>query len=155
MPKKIKVQKKTVSKKADQNIYDGRQMIPADNVDADGKAWPTVGENIRKGTKDINEKLAEKMYAEILGFDVEIVDVTLDLSKTNITTTDPRVIGGNNAVFIDNPFVLITAYSERIGDLSPSNIFLVFGIPRKVYIQIRQQSTLSNIPLHLILVLKK
>lgn len=37
---------------AEQKIY------PADTVDANGKAWETVGENIRYGAKDnLNEEL--------------------------------------------------------------------------------------------------
>ena len=144
-----------VAQDAHDDYYDSRSIIPADNVDADGVPWATVGENIRKGAKNVGIELAEKMYSAILGLDVEIVDVTLNLSATNIKTSDARVVGGKNVVFIDNPFVLITAYSNNITDISPSNIYLVIGNPRKVYIQIRQGTSLTNTPLHLILALKK
>lgn len=144
-----------VAQDAHDDYYDSRSIIPADNVDADGVPWATVGENIRKGAKNVNIELAEKMYSAILGFDVEIVNVTLDLSKEQITTSDPRVTGSNNAVFIDNPFVLITAYSDKASSTSPGNIYLVYGAPRKVYIQVRQVFSSNNNKLNLILALKK
>ena len=50
MPRKKKVAENpmTLSLRAEK-AGSGRQMIPADNVDAEGTAWATVGENIRKG----------------------------------------------------------------------------------------------------------
>lgn len=50
MPRKKKVTEKpmTLSLRGAKAGND-RQMIPADNVDAEGTAWATVGENIRKG----------------------------------------------------------------------------------------------------------
>ena len=50
MPRKKKVTEKptTLGLRAEKSV-DERQMIPADNVDAEGTAWATVGENIRKG----------------------------------------------------------------------------------------------------------
>lgn len=54
MPRKKKVTEKpmTLSLRGAKAGND-RQMIPADNVDAEGTAWATVGENIRKGAKKI------------------------------------------------------------------------------------------------------
>lgn len=54
MPRKKKVTEKTMTLGLrGAKAGDDRQMIPADNVDAEGTAWATVGENIRKGTKEI------------------------------------------------------------------------------------------------------
>ena len=144
-----------VAQDAHDDYYDSRSIIPSDNVDYDGVPWATVGENIRKGAKNVNIELVEKIYSAILGIDVEIVNVTLDLSKARITTSDPRVTGGNNAVFIDNKFVLITAYSDKASSTSPANIYLVYGSQRNVYIQVRQGFSYNNDKLNLILALKK
>ena len=32
-----------------------KRLIPADTVDAEGTVWETVGENIRRGTKEFSE----------------------------------------------------------------------------------------------------
>jgi hypothetical protein len=148
-------ERQIVAQEAHDDYYDSHSIIPADNVDADGVPWATVGENIRNGAKNVNIELAEKMYSAILGYDAEIAEVTLDLSVSPIITSDPRVTGGVNAVFIDNPFVLITAYSDKASESSPGNIYLVYGSSRKVYIQIRQGFSSNNDKLKLILALKK
>ena len=54
MPRKKKVTEKQMTLSLrNATAGTGRQMIPADNVDAEGTAWATVGENIRKGAKKI------------------------------------------------------------------------------------------------------
>lgn len=38
-----------------------KRLIPADTVDAEGNAWETVGENIRKGAKDFPKSTAKAL----------------------------------------------------------------------------------------------
>lgn len=76
--------------RVDQNIYDGRLMIPADNVDADGKSWPTVGENIRFGEKITSNMTMLKNISNLLGVDV-------------IYETTNVIIAPNTPIVTDNP----------------------------------------------------
>lgn len=51
-----------------------RQMIPADNVDAEGTAWATVGENIRKGVRKIPSIDAALNTISELKEDISVID---------------------------------------------------------------------------------
>lgn len=90
MPRKKKVTEKPMalslrSAKAD----DDRQMIPADNVDAEGTAWATVGENIRKGKNGsggsgggggdatITKETIANFYNALTGGDWRVADMTI------------------------------------------------------------------------------
>lgn len=48
-----------------------KKLIPADTVDAAGNVWPTIGENIRKGVKEISERDV-KLLVDVI-FPVESV----------------------------------------------------------------------------------
>lgn len=86
--------------KKDTNIYDGRQMIPADNVDADGKAWPTLGENIRHGVNGAFDRAkAIEMLSALLGHTVEVEEVTCVLKPgATITVDNPKFIGHSELI---------------------------------------------------------
>ncbi len=145
-----------VAQEAHDDYYDSRSIIPADNVDADGVPWATVGENIRNGAKDVGIKMLEKMYSAVLGFDVELVDVEVFLNDSKLKTSDSRVRPGDNAVFIENPFILLSVYSKTKFDNRPASVTYNYGAPRSVYLQIRQGTDINtSVPLHLILLLKK
>lgn len=76
------------------NRYDDRQMIPADNVDEDGTPWATVGENIRKGSKIAPTKEnALNMLSALLGVDISVEEVTCTLVPS-------KPIGIDNSDFI-------------------------------------------------------
>ena len=67
----------------------GRQMIPADNVDAEGTAWATVGENIRKGKNGsggssggggdatLTKETIANFYNSLTGGDWRVADMTI------------------------------------------------------------------------------
>ena len=86
MPRKKKVTEKPMklglrSEKAG----DERQMIPADNVDAEGTAWATVGENIRKGKNGsggggdttITKETIANFFNTLTGGDWRVADMTI------------------------------------------------------------------------------
>lgn len=72
-----------------------RQMIPADNVDAEGTAWATVGENIRKGKNGsgssgggggdatLTKETIANFYNSLTGGDWRVADMTITLISNN------------------------------------------------------------------------
>lgn len=103
MPRKKKVTEKprTFSLRAEKAIND-RQMIPADNVDAEGTAWATVGENIRKGKNGsggsggggggdatITKETIANFYNTLVGGDWRVADMTI--KYTSGGTESPHV----------------------------------------------------------------
>lgn len=96
MPRKKKVTEKpmTLSFRAGKAVND-RQMIPADNVDAEGTAWATVGENIRKGKNGsggsggggdatITKETIANFYNSLVGGDWRVADMAITLNTTSI-----------------------------------------------------------------------
>ena len=102
MPRKKKVTEKpmTLSLRAGKAVTD-RQMIPADNVDAEGTAWATVGENIRKGKNGsggsgggggdatLTKETIANFYNSLTGGDWRVADMTITLQTTS--TDQPSV----------------------------------------------------------------
>ena len=85
MPRKKKVTEKlTTLGLRDAKAVDDRQMIPADNVDAEGTAWATVGENIRKGVKEIPSIDASLNDISKLKEDLDNVEDVLDSTPYQI-----------------------------------------------------------------------
>ena len=90
MPRKKKVTEKpmALSFRAGKAVND-RQMIPADNVDAEGTAWATVGENIRKGKNGsggsgggggdatLTKETIANFYNSLTGGDWRVADMTI------------------------------------------------------------------------------
>lgn len=159
MPRKKKVTDKPMVlaaqelvAKAGTNIYDGRQMIPADNVDADGKAWPTVGENIRQGTKDVGIEMAEKMYSAILGKKMHIVPVICDMSEDIIKTNSIQVNGGDVFVQPVADFFLIGALSTTSTNTATIDLIRISGVDN-VAIRLRTSPSQHNSPVVLYLAL--
>lgn len=102
MPRKKKVTEKpmTLSFRAGKAVND-RQMIPADNVDAEGTAWATVGENIRKGKNGsggsgggvdatITKETIANFYNSLVGGDWRVADMTItrDNNGNDIPTVE-------------------------------------------------------------------
>ena len=93
MPRKKKVTEKpmTLSLRAGKAGND-RQMIPADNVDAEGTAWATVGENIRKGKNGsggsgggdatLTKETIANFYNSLTGGDWRVADMTITRNST-------------------------------------------------------------------------
>ena len=101
MPRKKKVTEKptTLSLRGAKAGNDG-QMIPADNVDAAGTAWATVGENIRKGKNGsggsggggdatITKETIANFYNALTGGDWRVADMTITLQTAS--TDQPTV----------------------------------------------------------------
>lgn len=81
------------------NRYVDRQMIPADNVDTNGIAWLTVGENIRKGAKgEPTKKDALNIISALLGINISIENVTCTLKPGAPIKVDNPVFTGKNEV---------------------------------------------------------
>ena len=113
MPRKKKVTKKpmTLGLRAAKAVYD-RQMIPADNVDAEGTAWATVGENIRHGAKDVvyRKELLDAFVSAVLGTDSEVITVECDLSGDMITYSPAHhnIEGGTNYLIFKSDFMILS-----------------------------------------------
>ena len=101
MPRKKKVTEKPMTLSLrDAKAVDDIQMIPADNVDAEGTAWATVGENIRKGkngsggsggsggggggSATITKETIASFYNSLTGGDWRVADMTITFNSTNI-----------------------------------------------------------------------
>lgn len=86
-------------KDAHDDYYDSRSIIPADNVDADGVPWATVGENIRKGAKvsSSKEKILEALST--------LIGMTLSYEEVNCT------LAPNEYIIVDNPIFSTTKYA--------------------------------------------
>lgn len=115
MPRKKKVTEKpmTLSLRGAKAAND-RQMIPADNVDAEGTAWATVGENIRKGKNGsggsggggggdatLTKETIANFYNSLTGGDWRVADI-----EVAFTTAGPA---GPNISYYD------IDYSEQFG----------------------------------------
>ena len=102
-------------------LKDERQMIPADNVDNNGTAWATIGENIRNGANgaSVDSSLVEKLIENLTGINVKVttlhydrtnadgVRCTVDAPELNSTIhNSTRNVGGSHPVtsivFFDN-----------------------------------------------------
>lgn len=97
MPRKKKVTEKPMelSFRAGKAVNDIK-MIPADNVDAEGTAWATVGENIRKGKNGsggsgggggdatITKEAIANFLNTLTGGDWRLADMTISLNTTSI-----------------------------------------------------------------------
>ena len=62
------------------------RQVYADNVDANGKSFETVGENIRKGTRDGDLLILEKIDAldnEIYSLQSDVTENKSDIKKNS------------------------------------------------------------------------
>ena len=105
MPRKKKVtEKPMVLGLRGAKASNDRQMIPADNVDAEGTAWATVGENIRKGKNGsggsggsgggggdatLTKETIANFYNSLVGGDWRVADMTISLTTTG--TAQPSI----------------------------------------------------------------
>lgn len=113
MPRKKKVtEKPTALSLRGAKAGNDRQMIPADNVDAEGTAWATVGENIRHGVKDIRigKKFLDAFASAVLGTDSEVITVECDLSGDKITYSPihHNIEGGTNYLIFKANFMILS-----------------------------------------------
>ena len=121
MPRKKKATEKQMtlslrSAKTD----DSRQMISSDNVDAEGTAWATVGENIRKGAKKIPSINVLKEDISELKEDIsELKEDLTGLLNENLNKSFTWKIGsfvdyynGNNGPYTndDNRFITMQTF---------------------------------------------
>ena len=88
-------------------LKDERQMIPADNVDANGTPWATVGENIRKGSKGAPTKDdALNMLSALLGVDLSLEVVTCTLKPREPVAVDNHIFTGKNETIISSKMIV-------------------------------------------------
>lgn len=81
------------------NLYDDRQMIPADNVDANGTPWATVGENIRHGSNGTpNKDEVLEMLSTLLGIKLSYEEVTCTLTSSTIAVDNALFVGHYNII---------------------------------------------------------
>lgn len=115
MPRKKKVTEKPMTLSLrDGKAGDDRQMIPADNVDAEGTTWATVGENIRYGVKENNvvfrKELLDAFVSAVLGTNAEVITIECDLSGDNITYSPihHNILGGTNYLIFKSDFMILS-----------------------------------------------
>lgn len=89
---------------AHDDYYDSRSIIPADNVDADGVPWATVGENIRKGAKSISTETLEKLFSALLGKPARIEYLTCTITPNETLTVDNKIFTGRTIVISANNY---------------------------------------------------
>lgn len=102
------VEKQIVAQDSHDDYYDNRQIIPADNVDADGVPWATVGENIRRGVNGkIDKAKALEMISALIGTTVSVEEVTCTIKpKENITVDNPLFNGHTIVINIDSKTIV-------------------------------------------------
>lgn len=89
-------------------LKDERQMIPADNVDADGTPWATIGENIRKGAKGVPTKeYALNIMSALLGVDLSLEEVTCTIKPHVPIAVDNSNFTGKNETIISTKKLLV------------------------------------------------
>ena len=164
MPRKKKVTEKPItlglrSEKAGND----RQMIPADNVDAEGTAWATVGENIRHGAKDtgIGKEFLNAFVSAVLGTDSEVITVECDLSGDMITysPTHHNIEGGTNYLIFKSNFMIL---SVNLNNTAPVNIdqgiklyYRNFNDTSHMFLRLRESGCKENIKIKVTLGIAK
>ena len=118
MPRKKKVTEKpmTLSFRAGKAVTD-RQMIPADNVDAEGTAWATVGENIRKGAKKIPS--IDESLNTINGLKEDISELKEDLDDVSTVAVN------GEAVYFYQEHPKSNYYTEKV-DLKAGQKYTIY-----------------------------
>lgn len=137
-----------VAQEAHDDYYDSRSMIPADNVDATGVPWATVGENIRFGANaiiDLNK--VNDIFSLIIGYDVEIQHVvcTLHGSNKSITVDNSLFKGGTSGVYLSSGVIsgfMLTGSSLTNSNREPVN--LVPDATQVSYIKLKEPSTITT-----------
>lgn len=100
-----------------------RQMIPADNVDAEGTAWATVGENIRKGKNGsggsggggdatITKETIANFYNSLVGGDWRVADMTISYRTAQ---SDPPSVEYHDTDYSDQFGVTATGVTCKSG----------------------------------------
>lgn len=132
------VESRIVTQDAHDDYYDSRQMIPADNVDADGVPWATVGENIRKGHNGvISKQIAIEMLSALLGTQIEIETVNVVVTKSTPLTIDNTKFKVTNASIYSVEKSIIGFFCKSDVTNGFSNIYFALQ-PTGNYIQVRQ-----------------
>nr|DAE52326.1 MAG TPA: hypothetical protein [Caudoviricetes sp.] len=132
-----------VAQDAHDDYYDSRSIIPADNVDADGVPWATVGENIRNGAKapSSKEKVLEAISA-LLDTDVkyEVVNCTLSPGR-NIVVDNTLFVGRSTSITSSKTIILFFVLSCNINS---GNNMLSFLLNQNVNNTILIQNTSNS-----------
>ena len=126
MPRKKKVTEKpmTLSLRGAKAGND-RKMIPADNVDAEGTAWATVGENIRKGKNGsggsggggggdatLTKETIANFYNSLTGGDWRVADMTISYRTAQ---SDPPSVEYHDVDYSDQFGVTISGVTCKSG----------------------------------------
>lgn len=100
-----------------------RQMIPADNVDAEGTAWATVGENIRKGKNGsggsggggdatLTKETIANFYNALTGGDWRVADMTISYRTAQ---SDPPSVEYHDIDYSDQFGVTLSGLTCKSG----------------------------------------
>lgn len=125
MPRKKKVtEKPTTLSLRDAKAGAGIQMIPADNVDAEGTVWATVGENIRKGKNGsggsgggggdatLTKETIANFFNSLTGGDWRVADMTISYRTAQ---SDPPSVEYHDVDYSDQFGVTATGMTCKSG----------------------------------------
>lgn len=106
------------------------RQVYADNVDANGKVFETVGENIRKGAKDA-ESVVKALQSEDITFDMQAVMNVLPFMDSTKKIVEINITASNGAWHSDKLEQLssqygvganISCYGHIIGEINRGNL---------------------------------
>lgn len=108
-------------------------LYPADVVDADGKAWPTIGENIRSGS--IN---TERLIKSIFGENARVLTVNVSFKSNEPITVDNNFKVTSNTIYTDKPILSFFLLEASISGSFNGNITLfTVSALKKIGIKVR------------------
>ena len=118
-----------------------KTTYPADTVDSNNKAFPTVGENIRNGTKNLNIDSLLNLYSSIYGAKCIYDVITFTGDSSNKITTDKPIYGSTNvAIYLPVDSILITYYLVEYNTLNFTNFKSIYN--NNVYgVQVKDKAT--------------
>ncbi len=139
------------------DYYDSRSIIPADNVDADGVPWATVGENIRNGKKNYGINFLASLFSDIFGVEMQIVDVEINMTQDIISTNIPTIETTKTGIIPPQPFAILGVKypnDSTVNDQSIINYYYgLQGYP--AFINVKSSGHLYDKTLTLTLLMKK
>lgn len=146
-----------VAQEAHDDYYDSRSIIPADNVDADGVPWATVGENIRKGSKNYASDFLASLFSGFFGFEMQIVNVEINLRNDILTTNIPSIKTTSSAIFPPQPFCILgISYPVDSSTTSQYPINYYYGLKQHpAYLAVKSPGKTYDATLTLTLLMRK
>lgn len=145
----------TTLKDTHDDYYDSRSIIPTDNVDADGVPWATVGENIRKGSKEVSHSFVEKIYSTLLGVDVEILTIHCKIVNNKFVIDTNKVYAVDLGLTFKDRWALISINSNTLGVADQSITIALHHAVNGTYLKLRSGPTINVPPLTIVVAIEK